>query len=76
MTGIQFEARAEYSSHFCGIQAGSGAHQISHPICAMELFPQRKVVVVGGEADLSPLSTAEVKNGEAITLPLPLLLIC
>jgi hypothetical protein len=64
---VRFPTAQDFSLH--SVQTDSGAHAASIPVGYMELFP-RGVKRQGREADHSPPSSAEVKNGGAIP-PLP-----
>jgi hypothetical protein len=52
---LGFDSRAGNFSLYHRVQNGSGAHLASYPMGTRDAFP-------GGEADNSPLSSAEVKE--------------
>jgi hypothetical protein len=59
MSGVEFPAGAKGS-----IQTGSGVHPVQRILGALSLGVKQQ----GHEADCSPPSSAEVKNGGAIPL--------
>jgi hypothetical protein len=63
--GIRFPARERDVSPLHTVQTDSEAHPVSYPMGSGGLFPR-----MGHEADHSPRSSAEVKNGGVIP-PLP-----
>jgi hypothetical protein len=66
--GIRFPAGVRHFSLLYSIQTDSGAHSASCPVGNGGSFPGVKRP--GREADHSPPSSAEVKNGGALP-PLP-----
>jgi hypothetical protein len=62
IAGVQFLAGASDFSLLHSAQAGSGADSASYPMGTGGSFPRGK----GHEADSSPPSSAEVRNGGAI----------
>jgi hypothetical protein len=61
--GVQFLALSSFSLFHC-IEAGSGVHSVSYPMCTGADFPKSKRQ--RREADYHSPSSAEVKNGGAI----------
>jgi hypothetical protein len=66
--GVRFPAEKREFSLLHGVQTGSGAHPATYPTGAWSSIPGGKRP--GPEADRSPPSIAQVKNGGAIP-PLP-----
>jgi hypothetical protein len=62
--GLRFSAGARFSL-LHSFQTGSGALPVSYPVVTVGLFPYG-VKRLGREADHSPPSSTEVKNGGAI----------
>jgi hypothetical protein len=64
VAGVQFPAGVTDFSLFHSVQVGPGAHPASYPMVMRVSLPYLKRPE--READHSPPSSAEVKNGEAV----------
>jgi hypothetical protein len=65
MTRIELQTRAEDFSHLSGIKDGSGSTK--SPIHYVQRGSISREKVEGSEAELSPPTSDEVKNGRATT---------